>query len=181
LQYFTSLKKYIPHIGGEQKREKAYTVMAAYEAHILPRLPSMKRGVIHGDVNGLNIIMHKVGEKYEIAGLIDFGDSVRTCYLFELAIMLMYGMVEKDNPVEFVTPMLHGYLDAFLLSREELECLYYAVLTRLCLSAVMGEYTFSQEPWNTYLLTTPAKAWKLIDLLLTLTKERVEEIWHVWD
>ena len=181
LQYFTSLKKYIPHIGDEQKREKAYTVMAAYEAHILPRLPSMKKGVIHGDVNGLNIIMRKVGEKYEIAGLIDFGDSVRTCYLFELAIMLMYGMVEKDNPVEFVAPMLHGYLDAFPLSREELECLYYAVLARLCQSAVTGEYQFTLEPWNTYLLTTPIEAWKLIDLFLTLSKERVEEIWGLWD
>ena len=181
IQHFMSLKKYIPHIGDEHKREKAYTVMAAYEAHILPRLPSMKKGVIHGDVSGQNLIVQKVGDQYKLAGLIDFGQCVRTCYLSELAIMLAYGMMEREHPVEFVAPMIHGYQETFPLSREELECLYYAVLVRLCQSAVSGEYRFTQEPWNAYLLNTPAKAWKLIDLFLTLKKERVEGIWGLWD
>ena len=35
--------------------------------------------------------------------------------------------------------MLHGYLDAFPLSREELECLNYAVLVRLSAIVVVGE------------------------------------------
>jgi len=77
--------------------------------------------------------------------------------------------------------MLRGYLDAFPLSRDELGCLYYVVLARMCQSAVSGEYRFIQEPWNAYLLTTPAKAWRVINLMLTLTKDRVEEIWRIWN
>lgn len=152
--------------------------MAAYEAHIMPRLLSMKWGVIHGDMNGHNIILQKVGEKYEIAGVIDFGDCVQTCHLTELAIMLAHGMMGKENPVEFVAPMLHGYLDALPLSREEVECLYYAVLTRLSAIVVEGEYKLSLEPWNTYISDIPL-AQNTIDLLLALSKEEVEKAWKL--
>ena len=180
MQHFTNIKDYIPHIQDEKKREIADTVMAMFEANVLPAMQSWKKGVIHGDANGLNIILEKVGEGHKIVGLIDFGDCVRSYYLFELGITLAYAMIEKENPVEFVAPMLRGYLDAFPLCKDELGCLYYAVLARLCQSAVMGEYQFTLEPWNTYLLTTPAEAWRLMDLLLTLSKDRVETIWGVW-
>ena len=179
LQHFLNIKKYIPHIRDEQKKRMANVIVGTYETHVLPALPSLKKGVIHGDVNGLNIVLRKDGLEYDTAGLIDFGDCIHSCYLFELAIMTAYGMVEKDHPVQFVAPMVRGYLKAFPLAQEEVKYLYYAVLARLCQSMVMGEYRFTQEPWNTYLLTTPAEAWKLINLLLTLTKERVDEIWGV--
>ena len=139
----------------------------------------MKKGLIHNDISGMNIIVRQVGEKHEFAGLLDFGECAHTCCLFELAAMLAYGQLEKENPVEFVAPMVQGYLDVFPLTKEELDCLYYAVLARLCQSAVNGEYRFTLEPWNTYLLTTPAEAWKVINLLLTLSKEGVEEIWNI--
>ena len=150
-----------------------------YETHIVPTMPLMKKGFIHNDVSGMNIVLQPVGDGYEIAGLLDFGECAYTCYLFEVAAMVAYAQLEKENPVEFVAPMIQGYLKVFPLSREELGCLYYAVLARLCQSAVNGEYCFTQEPWNTYLLTTPAQAWKVMGLLLTLTKEKVDEIWKI--
>ena len=116
----------------------------------------------------------------KLCGLIDFGDCIRTCTMFELAITMAYSMLEKENPVECVAPVFRAYQDVFPLSREELNCLYYAVLARLCQSAVNGEYHFTLELWNTYLLTTPAHAWRVINILLKLTKERVEEMWDIW-
>ena len=180
LKHFGNIRKYIPHLQDEKKREMANTVMAMFEANVLPSIPSWKKGMIHNDVSGQNIVLKKAGGEYEIVGLLDFGTCAYTCYLFELAAMLAYAKLERENPVEFVAPMLRGYLDAFPLSRDELGCLYYAVLARMCQSAVSGEYRFTQEPWNAYLLTTPAKAWRVINLMLTLTKDRVEEIWRIW-
>ena len=178
--YFTDIKQFIPHLRDEEKRQVAHSVVALYEEHVVPVIPKMKKGVVHNDVNGLNILFDVgAADKCDFSGLIDFGDSVKTCYLFELAIMLAYGMCEKDNPVEFVGPMFRGYRDVFPLSAEELDCLYYAVLARLCQTAVNGEYRFTLEPWNTYLLTTPSQGWKLMNLLLSLCKKRVAEIWDV--
>ena len=173
------MKRYIPHLRDNEKRETALVIVAMYEEHIVPALPAMKKGMVHNDMNGMNIIFKVTKDGCEMAGVIDFSDCIHTCYLFELAIMLAYAMCEKEAPVQFVAPMLQGYRDAFPVSKEELDCLYYAVLARLCQSAVNGEYRFSQEPWNMYLLTTPAEAWRLMRLLLTLTKEGVEEIWDI--
>ena len=178
--YFTDVKQYIPHLREEEKREVAASVVSMYEEHVIPMIPKMKKGIVHNDVNGLNILFNVAPGRCELCGLIDFGECIHTCYLFELAIMLAYGMCEKENPVEFVGHMFRGYRDVFPLSREELDCLYYAVLARLCQSAVNGEYRFTLEPWNTYLLTTPSECWKLMDLLLSLGKKGVEQIWRVW-
>ena len=177
LMYFTDVKQYIPHLKDEGKREVAASVVSMYEEHVIPMIPKMKKGIVHNDINGLNILFNVVPGKCDFSGLIDFGDSVHTCYLFELAIMLAYGMCEKENPVEFVGYMFRGYREVFPLSREELDCLYYAVLARLCLSMVSGEYRFTLEPQNSYILYSVTEAWKLINILLDLTKRGVEEIW----
>ena len=178
--HFTDVRQYVPHLRDEEKRKLANSVVTMYEEHVVPVIPQIKKGVIHNDVSGQNLLFNMSAGKYEFCGLIDFGECVRTCYLFELAIMLAYGMLEKENPVEFVGHMFHGYRDVFPLSREELGCLYYAVLARLCQTAVNGEYRFTLEPWNTYLLTTPSQGWKLINLLESLGKNHMEGIWDVW-
>ena len=181
LMNFSDVKEYITHLQDDHKRHTANHIVAMFEEHIVPVIPTMKRGVIHNDMNGMNILFDVTDEgKCELCGLIDFGDCIRTCTMFELAITMAYSMLEKENPVECVAPVFRGYQDVFPLSKEELNCLYYAVLARLCQSAVNGEYHFTLEPWNTYLLTTPVHAWKVIDILLKLTKERVEEMWDIW-
>ena len=86
-------------------------------------------------------------------------------------------MVENENPLQLSCPMLSGYLQAFPMSEEELDCLYYCVLARLCQSAVVGEHKFKQEPWNTYLLTTPAKAWRVMEVIFATTKDEVDRLW----
>ena len=159
----------------------AYSIMAMYEAHILPQQMSMKRGVIHGDMNGQNIIVCRVEEEYEIVGLIDFGDCVHSCYLFELATLLSYIMMNRENPVAFVAPVIQGYLDAFPLSHKELLCLFYAVLALLCTSAVKGEYNASLDPENEHIQRDISHAWHLVSLLLSMSKTDVDILWRICD
>lgn len=140
----------------------------------------MRKGLIHNDVSGANIVLRQTGDGFELAELLDFGQCAQTCCLFEVAAMVGYAMLWKENAVEVVAPMIRGYFDELPLSSEERGCLYYAVLARLCQSAVSGEYRFTQEPWNTYVLMTPSEAWKVIELLLSTTKQHVEEIWKVY-
>ena len=182
LQYFMCLKKYILHVEDKKTREMAHTVMAAYETNVLPRLPSMKKGIIHGDANGLNIILQKIGEEYEIAGVIDFGDTVCSHYLFELAIMLAHKMmvvIEYCDPVEFVAPMLHGFLDALPLSGDDLSCLYYAVVARLATIAVKAEYDASMDASNTHISHALPVATKTMEMLLAVDKEDVDRKWKL--
>lgn len=160
----------------------AKLVFDAFETHVLPKMSLFKKGIIYGDANGLNIIVRKDSSgDYQMVGMIDFGDCLSSYYIFDLGILLAYIMLENLNvgtsPIAFIGPVLRGYTDAFPLSSEEIESLYYITMARCCQSALNGTNSFKHEPWNTYLLITPAKCWKLIELMLNTSKEEVDKIW----
>lgn len=181
LQHFSSLKKYIPFLATEQKRSTANSVMKLYECHIQPVLGSLKKGIIHGDLNGRNIIVRQQVDckRVEIAGLIDFGDSIHSCYLFEMTTLVCYTMMGKENPLQLIAPLIQGYLVELQLSQAELDCLYYAVLALLCTSAVKGEYNASIEPENMHIQQDISNAWNLISLLLGLSKNDFDISWKL--
>lgn len=184
LYHFLHLRVHLPLMDNLPRRSIVEKILNDFESFVQPKIPSFSKGFLHGDANGMNVIVKKNElEEYQIAGLIDFDDSAFSCYVFEIALFLAYTMIENLNPidglspVELVCPMLQGYLEVFPLSSEEISCLYYLVLSRCCQSAVLGEIGYKAEPWNTYLLTTPEKAYKLMDLLLAMGKEKVDKIW----
>ena len=177
LQHFLCLNNYIPQLTDKQKRATANSIVKLYENTVQPHLPRMKKGVIHGDLHGHNIIVQKSGSEAEIVGLIDFGDCVCSYYLFELAILVAYSMLDQINPVEFVVPVIRGYLDVFPLSQEELDILFYAVLALLCTTAVKGECNIALEPGNTHIQHFVPNAWRLLSLLLPMSKDRIDNEW----
>ena len=187
LTHLLHLRLYLPSINDPSKRASVERILQYFEDFVTPRMPTFRRGVVHGDPNGMNIILKKIDSKdeYKIAGLIDFDDTFKSYSVFDLGILLAYVMFENLNPigyaspVEFVGPMVNGYVHDFPLNPEEVSSLYYLVLGRCCQSAVLGEVCYKAEPWNDYLLTTPKKCWKLIELLLSMNKEDVDKIWDV--
>ena len=157
----------------------ARSVMTLYDLHIVPQLRHMKRGVIHGDLNGQNIVVSLHQEQVEIVGLIDFGDCLSTCYLFELAALVSFCMMNRKNPIEWVAPVIRGYLDVFSLDHRELRCLFHAVLAHLCTLAVKGEYNASLQPDNAHIQEYIVNAWTLMELLLKLPKIDVDTLWKI--
>ena len=174
----------MPQYDDEKQKEMIVRVLDDFEKYVCPKIPNFKKGIIYGDGNGLNIIIQKDSHgDYQVAGMIDFGDCVPSCYIFDLGILLAYVMLENLNlkngmsPIEFVGPILRGYTDAFPLSKEEIDCLYYIAMARCCQSGLIGMLTFKQEPWNTYLMNTHSKCWRVIELMLSTSKETVDRIW----
>jgi Ser/Thr protein kinase RdoA (MazF antagonist) len=179
LQHFSCLKKYISSLSEKKKITMANSVMKLYEEKIEPMLPSMKKGVIHGDLNGKNIIVQQSENSAAIVGLIDFGDCVHSYYLFELAILVAHTMMSHDHRIELVAPVIKGYIDVFPLTQEELQCLYYAVLAILCTTGVKGEHVYATEPENMHMQHYIPRAWKLLSQLLPMSKDSVEASWNV--
>lgn len=182
--HFLGMKSYLQELEDPYQMANGKKIFKAFEEHVTPKIPFLKRGVIHGDLNGLNIVLrdrHPTG--YHVAGFIDFNDAVKTCTIFELGISLAYIMQENLRPVsccsalEFVGPMIGAYHSILPLSAEELDCLYYLVLARSCQTALNGMRAHKVEPWNSYLLTTPHKSWVLIDELLNTPKQKIDDIW----
>ena len=184
LAHFLTLRELLPHHDSDREREMAKLVLDAFEEHVFPKMSNFKKGIIYGDANGLNIIirMDSVGD-YQMVGMIDFGDCTSSYSVFDLGILLAYVMTENldlkngMSPIEFVGPLLGGFVDALPLSNEEIGCLYYITMARCCQSGLNGAHCFKQEPWNSYLLVTPAKCWRVIELMLIVSKEEVDKIW----
>ena len=99
MTHFLTLRKFLPSVEDPKKREMAEKVFKGFEEHVQPKISSMKCGTIHGDLNGMNIILRPQDGMYEMYGLIDFGDCRRECYVFELAILLAYAMMATENPI----------------------------------------------------------------------------------
>ena len=182
--YFLDMRELL-HL--TSNRDNAEKVMNAFEKYVNPKIPGFRQSIIHGDMSGANIVLNSMfsenEKRYYFASFIDFGECTKTCTVFDLGISLAYIMIENlrpvtcSNVVEFVSPLISGYSSVMPLSEEEQDSLYYLVLARCCQSAMNGEISFKEEPWNTYLLTTVKKGWLVVDELLSMPKEIVDQAW----
>ena len=101
-----------------------------FENEVLPHRYSLRRAIIHNDVNDLNALC----EEGRMAGLIDFGDMCYSWQVNELAVGLTYVMMNKAQPLEAAYTCIQTYHKEFPLQTEETDILYYLVAGRLCLS-----------------------------------------------
>ncbi len=183
--HFPSIRKHFSLLDDPKKQEMVEKCLTGFENYVLPKISTFKKGIIYNDASGQNIILQKVASKdeYKVVGMIDFDETVYSSYVFDLSTSLAYIMMENlspagyPGPVEFIAPLVNGFTSVFPLSSEEKQSLYYLTLARCCLSAVFGELSFKAEPWNEYMLTTPRKSWKLIDLLLSAGNDYVHDVW----
>ena len=184
--HFLGMRKYLQDLDNPHEVSNGEKIFEAFEKHVTPKIPSFRRGIIHGDLNGLNIVLRDrlhTDDEYHVAGFIDFNDAIRTCIIFELGISLAYIMQENlqpafcSNAIEFVCPLIAAYNSVLPLSADELDSLYYLILARCCQTALNGIRAHKVEPWNSYLLTTPQKSWVLVDHLLKTPKRDVDAVW----
>ncbi|KAF4520752.1 hypothetical protein B566_EDAN007381 [Ephemera danica] len=104
---------------------------------------------------------------WHVDGVLDFGDTQHTCYLFEVALAACYMMLQAKPPFEPLQAAAHtvaGYHAMRPLSDLELSLIQVCVCTRLCQSLVLGAYSYSQDPGNEYVLQTAksGSGWKVL-------------------
>jgi len=138
-------------------------------------------GVIHGDFNEQNVIVRQDAESaaVTIAGVIDFGDSERGPYIFDVAIAVVYCMLQSEavDAVDVCGHVLAGYLSRRqrALTGVERAALWPCVAARFAQSLTMGAYTYSLEPTNDHVLTTAKRGWTLLRRLWKETsREQLE-------
>nr|XP_026498142.1 hydroxylysine kinase [Vanessa tameamea] len=156
--------KYV--IKDAEKLDLAEEVIEEFKYAVLPRLDELEKGVIHGDINEMNILvgLKPEGSKtdYRITGVIDFGDIQYSYYVFELAITMTYMMLLSGDP-RTGGLVLAGYTVTRRLPEEEYRLLKTLISARLVQSLILGAYTIEQDPNNTYVTSTEkANGWELL-------------------
>jgi len=104
-----------------------------------------------------------------VVGVIDFGDSEQGPYVYELAIAIMYCMLQSGvvDPLDAGGHLLAGYLSRRqrALTNAERTALWPCVAARFAQSLTMGAYTYSVDPSNEYIVERAERGWTLLRLI----------------
>ncbi|XP_037801281.1 hydroxylysine kinase-like [Penaeus monodon] len=183
LQNTPDLTKFIFAVRDARRHKMIQEILEAWDQRVVPLLPTLDRGMIHGDFNEQNIIVDSAPEDpddYHVTAIIDFGDIQESCYVFEIAITIMYLMIEVEEmpPSDAGGHVLAGYLKHRSLSEAEWGVLRECVAARFAQSLVMGAYSYEQDPGNEYLLTTARRGWDVLATFWSAPKEEILERWR---
>lgn len=150
-----------------------------FNTHIAPILPELRHSIIHGDINDYNVLVSNTQTRTpHIGGIIDFGDAVHSCTIFELAIATAYVILDKREPLTAAAHVIGGYYANFALSERELNLLYDLIAMRLCVSVCISSYQQTIEPSNDYLTISQKPAWAALARWAALAPAYAEAVFR---
>ncbi|XP_061883587.1 hydroxylysine kinase-like [Entelurus aequoreus] len=173
------LEKYMNVVDGHPLQAGVRTVLHQYKTCVAPKYSAFRKCVIHGDINDLNVLVQAdESNAYKISGIIDFGEIHFGYYVHELAITIMYMMLEHPKPIEVGGAILAGWESIFPLNKTEKDCLFWLVLSRFCQTLVLSRYAVTLQPENEeYLMYTSKNGVRILLELLKVGKGQVEKVW----
>jgi Ser/Thr protein kinase RdoA (MazF antagonist) len=158
----TTIRARLGDIATPGRRSLAESALARAETCLADHGPGLRLAPIHNDVNDHNLLLDERGA---IAGIIDFGDLLRSYLVAELAHCAAYLMLEAPDPLTVLGELRAGYITAYRLHDAEEAALLDLVRLRLCLSVSISARQAVQDPDSRYLRISEAPAWELLDRL----------------
>ena len=144
-------------------RERVRSHIAGFAERHRDLAPSLATSVIHGDPNTDNVLLREDPDgSYRVAGLIDFGDAVRSATVFDLAIACTYAMMNREDPWAAGATVVSGYESVRALAPAETDILYPAILARLAMSLSRSARARFVDPDNAYLQVSDGAAGRLL-------------------
>jgi Ser/Thr protein kinase RdoA (MazF antagonist) len=150
-------KAYLSDVADEDLRNQFERLYTYYEKNILPKLPRLRKAVLHSDANEQNFLIDP-REPTKISGLIDFGELQHGSQINDLAITLAYALMGENDVAMASSRIIEGYEQEFKLEDEEREILYYLMAMRLVTTITMSCHNAKLQPDNKYLLVTQQPA-----------------------
>lgn len=170
-----NLENYIGSLTDESQIQLFRQVNEAFASEVKPKLGNLRRGAVHNDLNGENILVSK--PPYTVTGVFDFGDLTESVLISELSNAMAFFM-KGDRGIEFSGYLLAGYQSVFPLPKQERDLLYYFVAARLTQLALYSQCNVNEQPTDKSLLACFNKYMSIIRSFWSHSKEDVEKIWQ---
>ena len=119
--------------------------LEVFVTEIEPRLPDLRWQVIHNDLNPGNIVFSS-NNPSEVAGIIDFGDMIRSPLVVDVAVASAYLCTSGDAPFANVFEFVRGYHAVTPLFADEFELLPYMITLRNLTSLIIPHWRASRYP-----------------------------------
>ncbi|KAM8987233.1 hydroxylysine kinase [Ara ararauna] len=178
------LDQYIYALGQNKYREVVEQVIEQFKGKVVPKLSSFRACINHGDLNDHNILVESSSAslehppQYRVSGILDFSDMSYGYYVFEVAIAIMYMMIESSDPLRVGGHVLAGFESVLPLTAAERGALFLLVSGRFAQSLVIAAHTARLYPDNReYLTVTARTGWRHLLTMLEAGQEAVEKTW----
>ena len=102
------VREYLHAVEDPAQKRMCEEVLDEFESKVVSQMDLLDHGMIHGDYNEQNMLVRLKdgspvdstdGHDYEVSGVIDFGDSIESPYIFEVGVTIMYTML-KCNEID---------------------------------------------------------------------------------
>uniref|UniRef100_T1JMJ4 Hydroxylysine kinase n=1 Tax=Strigamia maritima TaxID=126957 RepID=T1JMJ4_STRMM len=177
---FPHLTKFLYAVENQAHVDLVREILREFQEKVETRYNELPKGLIHGDFNENNILIEMPADgEVHVTGILDFADVQFSCYAFDIAIGIMYLMLESnDVDVTHVGGhFLAGYCTQRTLDESEWEVQKICVAARFCVSLVMGLYTHSIDSKNDYALLTNKKGWKILERFWAVPEQKLLDLW----
>ncbi len=174
IKHFHHLTGLVTHTPDAGHRRLAGEVSRLFGEIVVPRLSGLETQVIHGDYSPYNVVVDPHGEPF-VTGVIDFGDTVRSALIFDLAVPMANLLGRgQENPWQDACAFLKGYERVRLVEDSELALLPVAALARLTLRALITNWRAQRVPQRReYLLAHAKDDWTNVEQALAVALDEV--------
>lgn len=168
-----TLRPLIEALSEPDLRRQLAAELDHFEGAVLPVLETLRRRVVHNDLNLHNVVLDPA-DPDRITGILDFGDMVKTPLIIDLAVAASYHTPSAGNGLEVVCDMVRAYHEVLPLERRELSVLRDLIVARLMTTVAITEGRAARYPQNaTYILRNNGPAREGLRNFATLPQDQV--------
>lgn len=169
------LEPLLAHVSGREKFTLAQTAFHRFENAVRPRLRGLRTQIVHNDFSTHNVLVDPT-DSDRVAGVIDFGDLVRTQLINDVAIGAAYHLSASADALEGPCDFIDAYQSVIPLSPDEVELLPDLIATRFLVTVLVTGWRAERYPENRdYILKNNALAWDGLDRLSHISSETARQ------
>ncbi len=174
MKHAARLVELIPAIQDAEQQSVVARYVANFKERVLPVLSGLRWQVIYNDLNPSNVLVDS-DDRERVAGIIDFGDMVRSPLVIDVAVAATYQLRHTTDPFEAATQLIAAYHSVTPLEERETDLLFDLVATRLAMSVIISTWRASLHPGNRdYILRNMRPNWLVLKRLDGLSRGDVQ-------
>ena len=160
------IRNYLHAIPEPERLAIVEKFLNTFETAVYPKLTALRQSVIHNDANDYNtLVSNPLPHPRTVISLIDFGDTLYSQTINNLAIATAYAIMGQPDPLVAAADVVAGYHEAYPLTEQEIELLFNLICMRLCVSVVNSGIRKQEAPDDPYVVISERPAWDVLEKL----------------
>ncbi|MGC1330640.1 aminotransferase [Pseudomonas sp.] len=165
----------LPVLADPQRRAQLAEACAQAEQRLLAVQDELPSQAIHLDITDDNSVWHRDAQRrWQLGGLIDFGDLVRTWRVADLSVTCAALLHHAEGDPFAILPAIKAYACANPLTRAEWLALWPLIVARAAVVVLSSEQQLSVAADNRYVADNLAHEWEIFDVATSVPFDLME-------